>query len=174
MANELKHIGAHNSSRRRNFWTFVVGLLVVALIAGTWVLYSGIAVSLQAEENLHATLFAIRLVEQFVHERGRWPESWAQLEELKFPADAPSPSNNRLNVVRIGGSHGFDWPAQSSHLQQCTVIDFAIDTAVVVNQDPLQFEAIRPIGPHYEYRDYGFVESLQETLKQAATNEGPH
>ena len=134
-------------------------------------LYTGITVSLQAEENLHATLFTIRLVEQFVHEYGRWPQSWRELEQMSFPGDAPSPLNNELTVIRIGGSHGYDWPAQSPHLQECVTIDFAADANSIVNQDPMQFQAIRPSGPYYEYRDYGFVESLQETLKNAEANE---
>jgi len=27
------------------------------------------------------------------------------------------------------------------------------------------FDAIKPIGPYYEYRDYGIVNSLQETVR---------
>jgi hypothetical protein len=32
----------------------------------------------------------------------------------------------------------------------------------------MDFTAIQPIGPYYEYRQYGFVESLQDTLRSAS------
>jgi hypothetical protein len=69
--------------------------------------YRCVAVSLQAEENLHATLFTIRLVEQFVAENGRWPHSWDELEKLSVP--------------------GYDWPAASTDIQRRVVIDFGAD-----------------------------------------------
>jgi len=147
---------------------FVVCLVVAAPIAGVWKFYEAVAVSLQAEENLHATLFTIRLVEQFVHENGRWPKSWAELEQMRFPSDAPSPLGGELSAIRIGGAHGYDWPSQSTHLRECVAIDFGAAPETVITKDPLEFDAIKPIGPHYEYRDYGFVESLQETLKRTA------
>lgn len=37
----------------------------------------------------------------------------------------------------------------------------------------MEFEAIKPIGPYYEYRDYGFVESLQQTLKATVADAVP-
>ena len=165
-------LAAATSGVRRRTWRWYIGfalacIVVMALLVGAWMLYTGITVSLQAEENLHATLFTIRLVEQFVHDQGRWPQSWRELEAVKLPADAPSPLNNELTVIRIGGSHGYDWPAQSPHLQECVTIDFAADANTIINQDPMQFQAIKPRGPYYEYRDYGFVESLQATLKDA-------
>jgi hypothetical protein len=30
----------------------------------------------------------------------------------------------------------------------------------------MEFKAIWPIGPYYDYRDYGYVQSLQETLRR--------
>jgi hypothetical protein len=171
MANELKQVDPQDRSRRRKILNMLAGLLILALLAGAAMLYTGISTSLQAEENLHATLFTIRLVEQFVHERGHWPRSWSQLEELKFDAGAPSPSNGRSAAVRIGGSHGYSWPEQALHLQSCVGIDFTANVDEIIKQDPMQFDAIRPDGPHYEYRDYGFVESLQETLKSVAATD---
>lgn len=138
-------------------------------------IYIGVRESIRAEDNLHATLFVIRLVEQFVDENGRWPKSWSELEQMQFPSDAPSPLHGfpapkpgEATVVRIGGQHGFDWPDQSQFLQECVAIDFDPDIAAIANQDPMDFEAIKPIGPYYEYRYYGFVESLQETLRSAS------
>ena len=121
--------------------------------------------------NLDATLFTIRLCEQFVHKYGRWPKSWSELEQVSFHSDAPSPLHGELTVVRIGGSHGYDWPTRSPHLRECVTLDFAADANTIINQDPMEFEAIKPNGPCFEYRDYGFVDSLQDTLKKA-TAEG--
>ena len=158
-------------SNRRSWFRYIglslLVLLLVALGVGGWMIYLGVSVSLQAEENLHATLFTVRLVEQFVHDRGRWPASWNELEQLPFPSDAPSPLNGQTSVVYIGGQHGYDWPGQAEHLKKCVAIDFQVDPKAVVNQEPMQFTAIKPIGPYYEYRDYGFVQSLQQTLKTA-------
>jgi hypothetical protein len=164
-------------ARRRTWWwyagfSFIV-LVIVAAATGAWMLYTGVTVSLQAERNLHATIFTIRLVDQFVHEKGRWPRSWSELEQMPFPSDAPLPRNGELTVVRIGGSHGYDWPAQSRHLRDCVSIDFGANVNTIVEQDPMEFEAIKPIGPYYEYRDYGFVESLQQTLKATIANGRP-
>jgi len=169
MASAAKQLGARHRTWR-SYFRFAVGTLVVlGLLVGAWALYTGISVSLQAEENLHATLFAIRLVEQFVHEHGRWPKSWSELEKMTFPSEAPSPLNGDLTVARIGGAHGYVWPNQSPHLQECVVVDFTADVNTIINQPPIQFNAIKPNGPYYEYRDYGFVDSLRETLRHASS-----
>jgi len=151
----------------------VVALVLGSLFAGAWMVYVGIKVSLQAEENLHATLFTIRLVDQFVHDNGRWPQSWAELEQMSFPSDAPSPLNGELAVIRIGGSHGYDWPGRSPHLQERVSIAFDVDAQAIVTTPFMEFNAIKPIGSYYEYRDYGFVESLQESLKKANEERSP-
>ena len=59
---------------------------------------------------------------------------------------------------------GYEWPAQSAHVQKYVAIDFGADVEVIISQNPMAFEAIKPIGRNYGYRDYGFVEPLQETL----------
>jgi hypothetical protein len=166
----LKFSSASRKARRSYFSSALVGLFAAVLLVGAWMLYTCVSVSLQAEENLHATLFTIRLVGQYVHDYGCWPKSWHELEQMPFPAEALRPLNDKLNVVRIGGSHGYDWPAQSPHLQKCVIIDFASHAKALINQAPMQFQAIKPNGPYYEYRAYGFVETLQETLKEAVAN----
>jgi hypothetical protein len=135
--------------------------------------YLGISSSIRAEENLHSTIFVVRLVEQFVAEQKRWPRSWEELESSPFPSDAPRPGNGELSVVRIGGQHGYEWPAASKELQSRVAIDFAVDPAVVAQQDPMTFTAIKPIGPYYEYRHYGFVQSLQATIQETTQDAAP-
>jgi tetratricopeptide (TPR) repeat protein len=154
------------------FWLALLVLLIAVLGVGTYVLYLGISTSLQAEENLHATLFTIRLVEQFVHEKERWPSGWDELEGLPFPNSAPSPLSGELSVVRIGGQHGYEWPGQADHLKRRVLIDFQPDLKAVAIQNPMEFTAIKPIGSYCEYRDYGFVQSLQLTLTLTMADNG--
>jgi hypothetical protein len=154
----------------RRSWTRIIGwaavaILVAATCVGGSMAYLGISASLRAEENLHSTTFVIRLVEQFVAEQKRWPQSWQELESLPFSSEAPRPGNGELSVVRIGGQHGYEWPAASKDLQRRVAIDFGVDPMKVAEQDPMSFTAIKPIGPYYEYRHYGFVQSLQETIR---------
>ena len=162
----------HANRNRRRFWKravllALVSLVLAAIVSGGWMVYWGATFALQAEENLHATLFTIRLVEQFVSEHGRWPASWKELEETSMSDAAPSPMHGDITVVRIGGQHGYEWPAASPQIQQCVSVDFAANLAVIVQQNPMRFSAIKPIGPYYEYRHYGFVDSLQSTIRSS-------
>jgi hypothetical protein len=127
----------------------LVALVLLALGSGAWMVYRGIAASLQAERTLQATLFAIRLVDQFVAENGRWPHSWAELEKLVVTDDSPDP-----------------WPTSSPEIRRRVSIDFDADPLEIAAQDAKSFTAIKPVGPHYEYRDYGFVPSLQATIRR--------
>jgi hypothetical protein len=133
---------------------FATRLLVVFLFAaigiGVWSIYSVAAKALQAERTLHATLFSIRLVDQFVSEQNRWPRSWGELESLAMPSDEK-----------------YKWPADGNLIKECVDIDFAADPAKIINQQPMEFTAIKPIGPCYPYRDYGEVPSLQKTIRRA-------
>jgi hypothetical protein len=161
-------LAAASSGVRRRMWRwYVVFAFIAIVIVGAWLIHRGIAESSQAKENLYSTLFTIRLVEQFVHDYGRWPQSWRELEQMPDPATSTLPLNETLAAARIGGAHSYEWPAQSTQLQDRVTIDFSADSNTIINQDPMQFQAIKPRGPHYEYRDYGFVESLQSTLKDA-------
>ena len=81
------------------------------------------------------------------------------------------PGHGELSVIRIGGQHGYEWPAASKNLQRRVAIDFDVDPVKVAGQDPMKFTAIKPIGPYYEYRDYGFVQSLQETIRDVGQDQ---
>jgi hypothetical protein len=145
----------------------LVVLLLAAVGLGSWMLYRGVTISLQAEGNLHATLFTIRLVEQFVADNGRWPHSWDELEGLSITTDPPSPAQGNVSAIRIGGQHGYECPAASPEIRKRVSIDFQADPEEIARQDPMTFGAIKPIGPYYEYRDYGFVTSLQATIRRS-------
>jgi hypothetical protein len=60
-----------------------------------------------------------------------------------------------------------DWPARSQIVRERVFIDFHADPEQIARQDPMKFDAIKPIGPFYEYRDYEAVPSLQSTLQKA-------
>jgi hypothetical protein len=143
---------------RRYFWISLAGILILVVSVVGWMLYRAATFAIQAERNLHDTLFAIQLVEQFVNDDGHWPRSWAELEQLPFPSKTPSPLNVQHQPFK-------SWPAASKHLQECVAIDFQADPEQIARQDPMKFEAIKPIGPYYEFRNYGYVASLQETLQ---------
>ena len=141
----------------------VLVVLMIGMGIGGWMVYFGISTSLQAERNLHATRFAICLVDQFVHDKGQWPKSWHELEKLKFPRATPSP----LNVRLASSQYAYKWPAAAGKLQERVAIDFQPDVRPLLSQSSMKFAAIKPIGPCYEYRDYGDVQSLQKTLANA-------
>lgn len=160
-------------SLRTLFIAAVIAVVLIIIVAGGHAVYVGISTSLRAEENLHATLFVVRLVERFVSERKRWPSSWEDLDALACPSDPPEPGNGQLSVVRIGGQRGFDWPAASSELQKHVFVDFAANPETIAAQDPRAFSAIKPIGPYFEYHGYGFVQSLQQTIRDVADDHAP-
>lgn len=162
-----------NETRRRRRFRYLVWTLVVLFVSAGgligFMLYAGAMVALRAEDNLHAAHQTIRLVEQFVHDNGRWPKSWQELEAMKFPSDTPSP----IHLDPAASSwYPIDWPARSAYLKERIAIDFDADVEVIIQQDRMQFEAIKPIGSTYQYRNYGHVESLQKTLKQVVEERG--
>ena len=130
-----------------------------------WLIYYVISSSIRAEHNLHSTLFVVRLVDEFVYENHRWPRAWSELEELEFSGNANTPRNGELKAVRVGGAMRFQWPADSPALQCRVAINFQANLNEIVEQETMEFEGIKPIGPYYEYRDYGIVDSLQETIR---------
>jgi hypothetical protein len=134
------------------------GLMLAIIGLGTWLVYQGVSAPLQAETNLHYSHFALQLVERFVTQKGRWPQTWAELE----------------NVEMREGPLGREWPAASAEMQQRIAVDFEVDPLDVARQDRMNFTAIRPKGPYYEYRDYGYVDSLQDAIRKPVRGSKPY
>jgi hypothetical protein len=107
------------------------GLMLAFVGSAIWLVYQGVSASLQAEANLHYSHFALKLVERFVREKGRWPRTWAELKGVEMP----------------DGPFGQEGPAISDELQRRISIDFGVDPFEVARQDRMNFAAIRPIGP---------------------------
>src|SRR5579883_1065199 len=129
----------------------LLALLLATMSSGAWLLYRCVSTSIEAETNLQFTLFALQLVERFVSQTGRWPHSWGELE----------------GVPMREGPFGRDWPTASPEVQRRILIDFGVDPREVARQEPMSLTAIRPIGPYYEYRDYGGVQSLQSMIRKS-------
>ncbi len=149
----------HATEPRRTWLHDLIRLPAVFLFGavgiGGWMACRSVVHSVQAENNLVATIFTVRLVEHFVEQRGRWLRSWQDLKGLSIPEHASWPY--------------YDWPASSAELQQHVRIDFFADLAEIAWQDPMGLTAIRPIGPYYEYRDCGHVPSLEATIRRSIT-----
>jgi hypothetical protein len=142
-------------------------VVLVTIVIGIGMAINAARVAYKSEENLHAAQCVIRVVEQFVYENGRWPDSWQELESVSLTGNDLSPMNAWVATLGPGQYNRFAWPRASKHLQACIEVDFKADTRQIVQQDCMEFDAIKPRGPYFEYRDYGFVASLQETLRQA-------
>lgn len=161
----------HRAWIRTAGWA-VGGLLLAAVATGGVWFVRAVRTAGEAERTLHATLFAITLVEQFVAEHGRWPRSWEELEGLSVPGEPPMPQEEERTGLRVGGQRGYDWPAAAPAIRQRVAIDFGADSAAIAAEDPTDFTAVRPIGPCFSYRKYGYVESLQATIRKAEKKAG--
>ena len=134
------------------------GLMIAVSGLGIWLICQCVSASLQAESNLHYSHFALQIVERFVIREGRWPRSWAELE----------------GVDMRDGTLGPEWAQTFAEVQRRIIVDFGADPQEVAQQDRMAFKAIRPKGPYYEYRDYGYVDSLQAAIRKSASGRQPN
>lgn len=135
---------------RYRLWLTIAFLVVGILGYGMYVAYRSITSALWAENNLHTMCYVVGLIDQFVTERGHWPKSWEELQGFPYEGD------------RIPGK----WPNNAVEVKRRTIIDFEPNLQLTATQDRMQFDAVKPIGPTFEWRDYGDVAKLQATLKQ--------
>jgi len=73
----------------------------------------------------------------------------------------PLPSDQQEDFTSFIGP----WPESVEEVKRRVYINFQPDLKEIAHQDRYAFDAIKPIGPHYEYRGYGDVDGLQETLR---------
>ena len=130
---------------------FVVVVAVIAAMAVGFCLYQGITTSLHAENVLHAALLTVQLLNEYVilHD-GKWPQSWSDLEKL--------PPKERMGM--------YDWPEESREVQQYVEVDFSADPESVAKHGVAEFNAVRPIGPFYPFKDRGSVEELLKAIRK--------
>lgn len=149
-------LGSANHSLNPMRWAIRVFVIVVviAAIAAGFCLYEGISASLHAEHVLNAALLSVQLLEDYVvlHD-GDWPRSWADLEGLP-------PREWAM----------FEWPKDSRNTQQYVAIDFSADPRRLAKQEVDEFEAVRPIGPYYPFKDRGSVATLLNAIREHAAH----
>jgi len=136
----------------------LVGCLIAVVAAISYlglIIWGGLA-SLDAERNLQSTLFVIQLVDKFVIENKRWPASWVELQSCKPP--------EKLAMGDVSLMFG-PWPESADEVKKRVVVDFQPDLRKVAHQDVIEFESIKPDGRHYPYRDYGFIQQLQKSMR---------
>jgi hypothetical protein len=126
-------------------------LVAIGAVVVCGILIHEVRAALEAERNHQAALFAVRLVEHYVSEAGRWPGSWRDLEELPF-------------AVRWDSQ---PWPEAAAPLKERVSIDFAIDPEKLAGQREAEFEAIKPLGPSFEYRFDGLVHALLQSVQKS-------
>jgi hypothetical protein len=94
--------------------------------------------------------FTTIIIEKYVEKEGKWPSSW---EDLK-------------TVSSVNEHSMYSWPEDWQKLQLYVHVDFHADPTILAKQSVEEFDAIKPIGPFYPYKDYGHIASLIETLKK--------
>lgn len=127
----------------------VVVVVIAAMVIGFCV-YQGISASLHAEHVYHAALLTVQLLDEYVVlNDGKWPRSWSDLEKL--------PPRQRAGM--------FDWPEDSTKVQQYVEVDFSVDPQNLAKQSADEFDAVRPIGPYYDFKDSGQVKALLKSIR---------
>lgn len=142
------------NSKPRTLRRTIIGLFLAAgvlISAGfAWCIYQGVSTSLQAENTLHAILLTTVVVDHYVQQEHRWPESWTALQKV-------------ANVN--------DWPADAETVQQFVSVNFDVTLGEVASQTVEQFNAISPKRPCYPYKDRGQVKALIDTAKKAVSTD---
>src|SRR4051812_20128304 len=114
---------------RRAIRIFAVVAVIATIVMGFCV-YQGISASVHAEHVLHAAILTVQLLDEYVLlNDGKWPHSWSDLEKL--------PPRNRTGM--------FDWPEDSTEVQQYVELDFSVDPQNLAKQSAAEFDALRPI-----------------------------
>src|SRR5262245_49347910 len=124
---------------------------IVGALAGGICAYQSISASLEAERTLHAALLTVELLNDYESRHpGQWPRSWTDLEKLP--------------KRESGGM--FEWPKDSAEVQRYVSIDFSADPRRLAEQSVNDFDSVRPIGPYYEFKDYGSVAALLNSFRK--------
>jgi hypothetical protein len=134
--------------------TIAAAVLLAAIGFGACV-YLGISSSLHAERGLHSINLVTVLVDRFLQQEKRWPTSWKDLYTI---TDAKAPSM-------------YSWPKDSETVQEFVAIDFDANLSRIASQTVEDFDAIKPIGSCYDYKQYHFVSSLIEDAKNVVDSQ---
>ena len=129
--------------------TIGLGVAILLVLVGSFALLQAIRKTNQAEYALHATVTTVQVVEEYVKRtHGDWPTSWEELESV------PCLTNTM-----------FRWPDDRATIQRYVFVDFGISSTDLATADLETFDAIRPIGSHYDsYKPY--VADLLKTIRE--------
>ena len=134
----------------------IAGLCLLLIVIGViWIAIRAGYAALDAEKTMQTCRGVARLVEQFVSENRRWPGSWKELEATKLTEEQQKDFTSFIGP----------WPERAEEVKRRVHINFQPDLKEIAHQDRYAFDAIKPIGSHFEYRGYGDVDGLQETLR---------
>jgi hypothetical protein len=126
---------------------FIVLFALALLLTGLWFAYTATQMAIASERDYLWTRAMFQLVEGYVAERGEWPKSWHDLEQVKV--------------------EGWRWPEDSQTIQGRIVIDFGTNIDELASQSVDQFRAIRPIDPNAFFNDENVRRSPVESLLKA-------
>lgn len=124
--------------------------LVLTLCGVAWLAYIAYSASIHAEYTLHAVNLVTVVVDKYVDKEGNWPASWEDL----------------TTVSSVNHWAMYSWPEDSEKVRRYVTVDFKVDPARLAKQSVEDFDAIKPIGPCYPYKQDGHVASLIETIRK--------
>jgi hypothetical protein len=126
---------------------------VIAVALGFFIY--GIYINYRAEIAYRTTQMVISIVDKYVQDRKQWPTSWEDLEHVKYET-----------VVF------YSWPRDSAEIQKIVKINFNLKLEDLVDETPETFQAIQPLGPIYNWRDYTkpLIESIRKCARPASSD----
>jgi hypothetical protein len=134
--------------RRACAFTLLLGLCFIL-----WLVYTAYSLSDHAERALHAVNLTTVVVEKCVDREGKWPKSWEDLA-----------------TVRTDNSRGiYSWPTDCDEIKLLVTVDFHADPRVLAKQTVEEFDAIKPIGACYPYKQDGHIAALIDTLRRTTS-----
>ena len=137
------------SPRLQWFIRLTYGFIVLVLVVGGIAIYQGATTAARARKTLRVTLVAVDLLKAYAEQTGgEWPRSWDDLQAVP--------------PVREGD---IAWPDDRAEFEKRVYIDFQADPQVIAQQKPEEFEAVKPIGSYFEFRDRGSVAALIKLLQ---------
>jgi hypothetical protein len=137
-------------SRMLPWQRVALGVLIAVPVTAVGFGACAVKTAVQAENTLHANRFVCELVQRFVTQHHRWPDSWDELELV--------PGSDLCNGE-------YQWPEDAAAIRQRVAIDFQADPRKIAYEDPEEFSAIRPLGPNYG--NPVFVSTLQQAIRES-------
>ncbi len=136
-------------------FTLLLGLSFIL-----WAVYTAYTLADHAERALHAVNLTTVAVERYVDRERKWPKSWEDLATI--------------NTVDGSGIGIYSWPADHDWIKQYVTVDFHADPNILAKQTVEEFDAVKPIGVYYPYKQDGHIATLIETLRRTTPDRQAH